>query len=280
MSNPFNENPWQESGPRFGNAYESTNNPAHINTYQQPIHAPPSPSNYMPAYNTTGYNNTWGTESNKTEYPPQSAYDGHNMAPPPIQPNAYQYTGTPYGNPSYQTNVPSVTPLPPHHPTKPTGSVGPEPWTGEVYHPPSKWNFWLRFLLLLASIGHLGFAAGARPYSGEDIPFYTTACFYYLFAVAVLSIIWTGVNTFSYCYTRVAKKNPTKKGVIFLCDLIMALLWGIGVIVEVVQFRCPNGGKFCTFYNVSIFFGFLAFAGFILTLFWDVFSGCCSKRKS
>lgn len=163
MSNPLNENPWQESGPRFGNAYENTNNPVHPNTYQQPIHAPPQPSNYMPAYSTSGYNNAWGTESNKTEYPPQSAYDGHNMAPPPMQPNAYQYTGTPYGNPSHQTSVPSVTPHPSHHSTKPTGSVGPEPWTGEVYRPPSQWNFWLRFVLLLASIGHLGFAAGARP---------------------------------------------------------------------------------------------------------------------
>ena len=65
----------------------------------------------------------------------------------------------------------------------------------------------------------------------------------------------------------------------FAIDFLMALLWGIGVIIEVVKFRCTDGGKFCSFYNVSIFWGFLAFAGYILALCWDLYGGCASRRN-
>jgi hypothetical protein len=61
-------------------------------------------------------------------------------------------------------------------------------------------------------------------------------------------------------------------------DLVMAILWGIGVIIEVAMFRCTNGSRFCSFYNVSIFFGFVAFVGYILAVLWDIF-GACRKRK-
>lgn len=68
------------------------------------------------------------------------------------------------------------------------------------------------------------------------------------------------------------------KPTMFFIDLLMAVLWGIGVIVEVVKFRCTDGGKFCAFYNVSIFFGFVVFAGYILTLFFDIFGGCWAGK--
>lgn len=63
-------------------------------------------------------------------------------------------------------------------------------------------------------------------------------------------------------------------------DLIMAILWGIGVIIEVSKFHCTGGSKFCTFYNVSIFFGFLAFASYIVALFWDILGACRSRKRA
>lgn len=140
MSNPFSQSQ-PPQGPRYGNAYDTT-----PNTYEQPVALPP--------FSATGYNNAWGEESNKTEY---------NTAPmpapihfePPIQQSAYKYAGTPYANQEHPVYSPVAT-----QEGKP---VGPDPWNGETYQPPSKGRFWLRFIILLASVGHLGFAAGARP---------------------------------------------------------------------------------------------------------------------
>ncbi|CEP07816.1 hypothetical protein [Parasitella parasitica] len=280
MSNPFEQNPWQPSsqqsgdGPRFGNAYDDEQ--AYRGAYNN------VENNNMLGFSATGYNNAWGDESNKTQYdsnsyntqahssqPPygmaqnmpssQSPYGGNQTLP---NNDAYRYTGTPYGNQSLHANNAGY---PPNSPTlsnaKPSGttassSAGPDPWNGETYHTPNKWRFWFRFVILLASIGHLGFAAGARPYSGEDVPFYTSACFYYLFAV---------------------KMN---RPIMFAIDLLMAVLWGIGVIVEAAKFKCTDGGKFCNFYNVSIFWGFLAFAAYIFALFWDIWGACGGKSRN
>ncbi|KAI7907156.1 uncharacterized protein BX663DRAFT_495017 [Cokeromyces recurvatus] len=306
MSNPFEpNNPWQNNpppsqptgGPRYGNAYESNppygnaydNNPPHGNAYEQ---------SSVPRFSATGYNNAWGEESNKIQdessswnsptpqpmYPPQSPYATHTT--PPATNNAYQFSGTSYGN-QPQTlgnayspqSLHSSTPLPPTKPAEQVASAGPEPWNGEIYHTPNKWRFWFRFGILLTSIGHLGFAAGARPYSGEDVPFSSSSCFYYLFAVAIMSIIWTVYLIIFYFYRRMLKKPKMNRPIMFGIDLFLAILWGIGILVEIIKFRCTSGGKFCAFYNVSIFWGFLAFVAYILAVIWDIYGGCCSNRR-
>ncbi|KAI9277614.1 hypothetical protein BY458DRAFT_504603 [Sporodiniella umbellata] len=146
-------NHWQDpNGPRYGNAYED--NVQH---------------------------NAWA-ESNKTEQ------EVPIQAPSPAQ-NAYQYSGTPYGNPQQTNNAYTATtataqetPVAQHAPPK--QSI--ESNTPVAFREPTQWWFWLRFVTFLASIGHLGFAAGARPYSKENVPFSSSACFYYLFAVVSL----------------------------------------------------------------------------------------------
>lgn len=138
MSNPFTQNQaqgqtqGQAQGPRFGNAYET-----------EPSRLPPM--------SATGYNNAWGNESNKTEYTAPMPEPIH--IEPPIQ-SAYKYTGTPYANQEHQYSPVA---------TQEGKSVGPKPWNGETYRPPNKGRLWVRFILLLGSVGHLGFAAGARP---------------------------------------------------------------------------------------------------------------------
>jgi hypothetical protein len=182
MSNPFDQNPWQNSqqqeggGPRYGNAYESNSNPPYGNAYEQPSSYTPQQQNSdtISPFSATGYNNAWSRgESNKTEYNNNDNFN--SVSPQPQhQQDAYQYTGTRYGNQAYQSGAYSAAPPAeqetyqqspqPTNNSKPNNeSVGPDVWNGEIYHTPNKWRFWLRFVMFLASIGHLGFAAGARP---------------------------------------------------------------------------------------------------------------------
>ena len=164
MSNPFDQNPWKQSGqqePPYGSAYDSQGNPPYGSAYGNSAQ-----QHTTPGMNPIGYNNAWAGESNKTEYANNNAWSAPSQNA--VQPqDAYQYTGTAYGNQSQQAgSAYSTTPAHLHVMNKPDNeSVGPDAWDGEVYHTPNKWRFVLRFVLLLASIGHLGFAAGARPVS-------------------------------------------------------------------------------------------------------------------
>jgi hypothetical protein len=172
MSNPFSQNPWQptESGPAYGNAYEDDQA---ANTTNQ------TKKTYNSAYSTYQYNGatannnysrpTW--ESNKVEYQPNNggnAWDNPTspqMSNTPVQQSmpipqdAYQFTGTPYGNqpPQAPANLNQKV----EADNNPTPAVEPK----RKYHTPTKWRFWYRLLTLITSVGHLGFAAGARPVS-------------------------------------------------------------------------------------------------------------------
>lgn len=169
MSNPF-DNPWQKNnnqaynGPVYGNAYEDDTNQGY---YNAPMSMPnPQP---VPGY-TNEPVNAWGqAESNKTQYEP------------PVL-DAYQYSGTAYGNQSnfasntnaYSNNNP-VTPSPqPAHLSTPqpeyakpidTPSISNTVTASDPYRRPNKWRVLLRFIMFICSVGHLGFAAGARPVS-------------------------------------------------------------------------------------------------------------------
>ena len=190
MSNPFDTS---NEGPRHGNAYEDTNvtspSPAFgVNTGSPalpPRNMPhqtniatsspygtqrmPSPSDYHQPATT---NNAW-QESNKT-----LDEDNRNAWSASPQPqNAYQYTGTQYGNTSNTNeNVysPQMTSATPHETTGANNSKIETPmavsdaeatYNTNSKNTPSKRRLLLRFILLVAAIGHLGFAAGASPVS-------------------------------------------------------------------------------------------------------------------
>ncbi|ORZ14599.1 hypothetical protein BCR42DRAFT_417264 [Absidia repens] len=178
-NNPFEEssavqNPWSNEssstpsgGPRFGNAYEDNNN-----SWSGRM---PSPSDYR----QNDVNQQPRMESNKTEYVP-------SPSPSPASPggNAYQFTGTRLGNQDNQFGnaygSPSATPVnppatPPRRPatTTPNDTTGndgnkddalPPVWDDRRMNP-SKLRLLLRFVLFVAAVGHLGFAAGASPVS-------------------------------------------------------------------------------------------------------------------
>jgi hypothetical protein len=63
----------------------------------------------------------------------------------------------------------------------------------------------------------------------------------------------------------------------FLAILIFALLAALSSRYFNNRPRCLIHR--CDFYNVSIFWGFLAFFSFALTLFWDIFGACRKARK-
>lgn len=193
-NNPFDENPWtgQNNGPRFGNAYEDDSNNAWSNSGPDPAMTGrmPSPSDYRPPI--SHHNNSAWSESNKTEYPaghdePQNAWsqpdDRSNTATPT---NAYQYAGTRFGNQdSDPGNAYSKVQVDGNTAAAPSptaaGNNKPKPNAAEVEGAlppvwdksrmnPSKLRLAFRFLQLIASVGHLGFAAGASPVIKDLIP--------------------------------------------------------------------------------------------------------------
>ncbi|KAI7884569.1 hypothetical protein K492DRAFT_158215 [Lichtheimia hyalospora FSU 10163] len=302
-NNPFEDNPWSgtnNNGPRFGNAYEDDNSNAWSTPSQQhrstpdPVPRMPSPSDYRT--NSTVQQTSWN-ESNKTEYPTtSSAWDQDPPTSIPSTPqNAYQYSGTRYASPTLnntyesdnaysKTEVTSQsTPPPPAggkpRPNKNDAETALPPVWDEKRLNPSKLRLLLRFLQLIASIGHLGFAAGASPYSGDDVPFDNAACFYFLWAVAILTIIWSFFHLSYWCYRRVAHGNKFNRVIMTGIDLLLAILWGIGTIVDIAKYPCSPGDAWCNFYNVSIFWGMLSFVLFMVAVGWDFVGACVARRK-
>ncbi|KAF7728280.1 hypothetical protein EC973_006454 [Apophysomyces ossiformis] len=275
--NPFEDpsgNPWSHSygaqteGPRFGNAYEDSQNAWQPSSQAGSTafvpHQMPSPSDYR--------TNTWN-ESNKTEM--QNTWDQQPISsPPPVaSQDAYQFAGTRLGNQSaeagnayspVQAQTPSTAPVSTPAKTKPSSAeveaALPPVWDDSRMNP-SKLRLLLRLLQFLASIGHLGFAAGASP--------------------AILSILWSGFHLGFFCYRRILHGHKLRRPLMIGIDLLLAVMWGIGVIIEIAKYHCPPGGydKWCDFYNVSIFWGMLAFALYIVAVAWDFVGACVARQR-
>jgi hypothetical protein len=189
MSNPFEEN---NNGPRYGNAYESSSvssppptfggspalpprNKPQVTTDVSNTNSPygtqrmPSPSDYN--HTTTTTTNAW-QESNKTLDEDRNAW-----SPSPQPQNAYQYSGTPYGNTANTENAYSPQPASAtlntnsnEHSNKiespMTVSDNDVTYNSHASSLPSKIRLLIRTVLFVFGIGHLGFAAGASPVSG------------------------------------------------------------------------------------------------------------------
>ncbi|KAI8884388.1 hypothetical protein K501DRAFT_294102 [Backusella circina FSU 941] len=286
MPKLFN-NPWknkdkntnQHPPPLYGNAYEAdvnisldsynrdndlygsheqplykTNEYNQLSYYQQSYHLPPSYSNENPWDSVTPQNMaTYPVKSPKA--PKKESTHIPFLEHRQGAQDAYPFSYTAYGSP----------PLTPKQTTtQRTNSIASQKWSGQPYQPPNKWRY-------------LGFAAGASPYSGEPVPFPTTSCFYYLYAISIISIIWSLFHVLFYFYRRITRKQKFNRVILFSIDLLLATLWGIGLIIEAVKYKCTDGGKFCAFYNVSLFWGFFSFAIYIISTGWDIF-GACNQR--
>ncbi|KAG0180105.1 hypothetical protein DFQ28_001703 [Apophysomyces sp. BC1034] len=283
-TNPFEDNPWSGNGggPRFGNAYEddsgkhetpqamtmpepgggsylATSSPA-LPPRSSPALPPRSPAlpprspARMPSpsdYRTTTTTMTWN-ESNKTEH------ESPTLAEPQ---NAYQYSGTRLGNQDFSSTSAYSPPSQPAPSPKPENVEASLPAVYNGSKNPSRLRFLLRVLQLVTSVGSIGFAAGASP--------------------AAFSFAWSCFHVFIYLRRRLFSGDKLNRPVMAGIDLLLAILWGIGVIVEMVKYRCPPGGynHWCDFYNVSIFWGFLAFALFVAAAGLDIAGACVNSKK-
>lgn len=146
--NPFADpepNPWMPPqgntrGPRYGNAYED-----------EPKH-----------------------ECDKTEYYSMDPYEDQKIAwdQPSSVADAYQYTGTRYGNApdAFARGGDDYTTIDTSSPTPQSKSqIHDEPQPLPVTAHPSRKRLILRIIQLLAAVGHLGFAAGASPVSSKRL---------------------------------------------------------------------------------------------------------------
>jgi hypothetical protein len=127
-----------------------------------------SPVGTMNRVNTpnqySGGGNAWDTD--KTEVPPEenSAWNGGNQ-------NAYQYSGTRYGNTDTTGNAYSAAPQPvpatatAQTPKPDPATALPSVWNDNRHSVPSKSRLGIRFVQLIACIGSIGFAAGASSVS-------------------------------------------------------------------------------------------------------------------
>lgn len=172
MSNPFedNQNAWSNNdGPRYGNAYESTPTPPAVpalpprknNNSTNKTQVPNSPFQTQRMPSPSAYNNNaWAAESNKT-------LEEARNSPVPAPINAYQYSGTPYGNSPQMTNTSVDNSNKEHKPHKIEApmSIADSPMGRDTASLPSKIRLGLRVTLFIAAVGHLGFAAGASPVS-------------------------------------------------------------------------------------------------------------------
>lgn len=166
QNNPFEDtshNPWSDSGPKYGNAYEGSPSPAlppRVKETPTLVSSSPYGTQRMPspsAYQQPPVANAW-QESNKTLDEPQ-----HHT-------NAYQYSGTPYANSPTLANAYSPQPT---HTTATINDINNNNNNNtkaeSVNLPsatrtkPSKLRVLLRIILFIFAVGHLGFAAGASP---------------------------------------------------------------------------------------------------------------------
>lgn len=251
-------NPFEEGGPRYGNAYDMDTMPQRM----------PSPTLYQPNVNVSSYR-----ESNKV-----LAEEGHTT-PEPV--NAYQYSGTSYGQQGHHLTDVAASPPPP--PEKVAADPeAPVVFTEETRHKPSRLRVLFRLLLMIFAVGYLGFSAGATPYSKQPIPFDNKATFYVLYAIAGISFAYSAYHVILYLFRRFGNGRKLKRYMLIGFDFILALMWGICIIIEIIKYQCPPGDLdgWCDFYNTSIFFGFISFAMYVLILGWDIVGTFINRKKA
>ncbi|KAI8051111.1 hypothetical protein BDF22DRAFT_656555 [Syncephalis plumigaleata] len=190
---------------------------------------------------------------------------GHGLAAP-LSPNDPHFQNT---SNDYKLNGAGPT----------SGSAIPAPPTQRQV--PHRVILIIRIIQLVASVGTLGFLAGASSYSGESSPFSgrTAVDLYY-----VVSSISCAVSLFLLGFMLLRWIKPGRvigQYTQFLIDLIMACIWGADVFIIIGTQKCPVGSRngWCDFFNTSIFFGVVAFLTYAMAMGWDVYFNCCGGNR-
>ncbi|KAJ1656258.1 hypothetical protein IWQ61_004138 [Dispira simplex] len=146
---------------------------------------------------------------------------------------------------------------------------------------PDKRKEIVRFIQVSASVCALGFTAGANSYSGQSNPFSDKSPTNYLYFVSVLSSLVSlfFFLSFFWRFKRCWSQKQRCWG-LFITDLMMFLFWLSSIAVLLAKNRCAVGtlDGWCDFYNIGIFFSFLAMTCFLITTIWNVIAFLKSRR--
>ncbi|RKP12096.1 hypothetical protein BJ684DRAFT_21340 [Piptocephalis cylindrospora] len=250
--------------PEPENVYDTPMAPQH-GTYSSNM------SSSTSAYPQNTYSTT-ATTSALNPYGQSSAYqEGGDDVPPAIVPPPERFGG----GEKPGKGVAGAAPVEPVRPLDDTG-------LGRKERPSVK-RLILRFIILLCSIGALGFLAGAKPYSGHSNPFDSDAGIIFLYIISALSILVSLFFILHYCVRRVTKRTKMRRWIVGIIDLILALAFGVDVLVMIIHQKCGIGlmNGWCDFYNTALAFGFMAFFFTGISVLWDVFGTCanCKRRR-
>ncbi|KAJ1978152.1 hypothetical protein H4R33_006049 [Dimargaris cristalligena] len=280
--------------------------------YGGPHHMPTPEDTYAP---TSGYgisnptvadspyaSNPYGTASSTATHTQQpmaeihhhhynsaSPYGTSNLnLPPGVIPVSVPHSGSPSPVPMPPASLPNDSSLNPS--TLPPGDMeaaGKLPKL-PVYNKysymtqPDKRKEVIRFVQVLASVGSIGFLAGAKPRSGHSNPFDDQSPTNYQYFVAGLSTLVSlfFFLSFFWRFKRVWSQKHRCWG-LFLADFFMALFWVSCIVALFIKNHCPVGtlDGWCDFYNTSLFFSVLAAVCYLITLGWDVVAFLKSRRK-
>ena len=149
---------------------------------------------------------------------------------------------------------------------------------------PSVWMMFLRLLQMIASVGAVGFFAGALPYSQlASIPASiskASTLIYATYAVGAFSFFWA-LSWFMDSFTRCCWRRDTPSracvGVTMLVDIVLTAAWVILAVLMIANYACKPGTEqgYCNFYNTGIFFQVLGAVSFALSVGWALCCGCC-----
>ncbi|KAJ1959129.1 hypothetical protein IWQ62_004736 [Dispira parvispora] len=146
---------------------------------------------------------------------------------------------------------------------------------------PDKRKEVVRLIQVLASVGALAFPAAANAYSDRSNPFSDKSPTNYLYFVSGLSIVVSlfFFLSFFWRFKRLWSQKQRCWG-LFIADFMMVLFWLSSVAVLLAKNTCAVGthNGWCDFYNIGIFFGFLALVCFLITTIWNVIAFLKSRR--
>ncbi|KAF7730418.1 hypothetical protein EC973_002225 [Apophysomyces ossiformis] len=151
----------------------------------------------------------------------------------------------------------------------------------EPHHKPNKGRLFFRFWQVIAAIGAFGFQVGATPYSHQPMPFSTKGLLYYVYAICWVSFLWSLFMIFVYLTRRFGHAGKVKRPLLFVVDLLLAAMFGVGIFYEIAEYRCPPGyyDGWCNFFNTGLFFLMSLFVTYVLLALWDLFGGLSFLRS-
>ncbi|KAJ1655998.1 hypothetical protein IWQ61_004345 [Dispira simplex] len=144
---------------------------------------------------------------------------------------------------------------------------------------PDKRKEVVRSIQVLASVGALGFTAGANASSGQSNSFSDKSPTHYLYFVSVLSSLVSLFFFLSFFWrSKRCWSQQQRCWGLFISDLMMFLFWLSSIAWLLAKNLCSVHTRDCWPDFTGIFFSFLAMVCFLITTIWDINAFLKSRR--